>query len=84
MKKVIVNSNCIGCGACTCIAKEVFTFNEEGYATTIENNNIVDNMEDELKEQVTDALEGCPVSAIEIVEVEENIVEFPNIEEKAA
>ena len=26
MKKVIVNSNCIGCGACTCIAKEVFTF----------------------------------------------------------
>ena len=43
MKKVIVNSNCIGCGACTCIAKEVFNFNEEGYATTIENNNIIDN-----------------------------------------
>lgn len=69
MEKVIVNSNCIGCGACTCIANEVFTFNEEGYAATTKNN-ILDNMDDELKEKVTDAMEGCPTSAIEIVEAE--------------
>lgn len=78
MEKVVVNSNCIGCGACTCIAKEVFTFNEDGYAVAVEENNILDNMDDELKEKVTDAIEGCPTSAIETIEAEEKV------EEKAA
>ena len=44
MKKIIVNSNCIGCGACTSFC-DVFKFNDEGLATTDENKNIIDNME---------------------------------------
>lgn len=65
MGKVKVNQDlCIGCGACTAIADEVFKFNNEGFAETIEENNTIENMNDELKNDVTDALEGCPTSAI--------------------
>ena len=44
MKKIIVNSNCIGCGACTSFC-DVFKFNDEGLATTDENKNIIDNID---------------------------------------
>lgn len=65
MEKIKVNPDkCIGCGACTAIASDVFSFNDEGYAQTDENNNILDNMEEELKNDCIDALEGCPVDAI--------------------
>lgn len=67
MKKIIVNSNCIGCGACTSFC-DVFKFNDEGLATTDENKNIIDNMDEETKENAMDALENCPVSAIEIID----------------
>ena len=68
MKKVIVNDRCIGCGACTSFS-EVFQFNDEGLATTVDN--VIDNMDEETKENVTDALENCPVGAIEIVDSED-------------
>jgi len=69
--KVKVNQDaCIGCGACQAIAPDVFEFNEEGYAETKAETNLLDTMEEELKNDVMDALEGCPTSAI--VEVEEN------------
>lgn len=70
MEKVIVNENCIGCGTCTCIASEVFTFGDEGFAVT-NDNNIIDNMDSDLKEKVIDAKEGCPTSAIEFIEEKE-------------
>ena len=70
MKKVIVNENCIGCGACTNFS-DIYKFNDEGLATTVEDKNIIDNMDEETKENVIDALENCPVGAIETVEVEE-------------
>ena len=55
MKKIIVNSNCIGCGACTSFC-DVFKFNDEGLATTDENKNIIDNMDEETKENAMDSL----------------------------
>lgn len=67
MKKVIVNENCIGCGACTGYC-DVFEFDDNGLATTNSNKNIIDEMDEETKENVIDAKEGCPVSAIEIIE----------------
>lgn len=67
MKKVIVNEKCIGCGACTSFS-DVFKFNEEGLATTVDEKNIIDNMDEETKENVMDALENCPVGAIEVEE----------------
>ncbi|MDD3453383.1 MAG: ferredoxin [Bacilli bacterium] len=71
MKKIIVNTDiCIGCGACTAIASEVFEFDDNGYAKALETNDEFEKLNDENKEAVTDALEGCPVGAIYIEEKE--------------
>lgn len=71
MEKVIVNKDaCIGCGACTAL-DEVFEMGDDGFAQTNENNNL-DNMDEELKTEVMEAIEGCPTSAIVIEEKEEN------------
>lgn len=72
MKKVKVNQElCIGCGACQAIAESVFQLNDEGFAETKKESNTVDTMEEELKNDVMDALEGCPTSAIFMEEQEE-------------
>jgi ferredoxin len=72
MKKIVVNPDkCICCGACVSMCSNVFDFSDEGYATTKEEANVLDTMEDEVKEEALDALEGCPVGAIEEVESEE-------------
>ena len=64
MKKINVNENCIGCGACTALASDFFEFSDLGYATPIKD--VVEEITDDVKE----AQEGCPVSAIEISEAE--------------
>lgn len=70
MKVKVNQAACIGCGACQAIAPDVFEFNEEGYAETKEETNSLDTMNEDLKNDVMDALEGCPTGAI--VEVEDN------------
>lgn len=63
MKKVKVNKDaCIGCGACQAIVPDVFEMNDEGYAEAIPG-----DIPEELENDVIDALEGCPTSAIEEV-----------------
>lgn len=72
MEKVKVNQDvCIGCGACTAIASDVFAFNDDGFACANEEANTIDTMEEELKNDVMDALEGCPTNAIFIEEIED-------------
>lgn len=60
MIKIKVNENCIGCGACTAIADKYFELNDDGYAKPIKNE--IENLTEDIKE----AQEGCPTSAIEI------------------
>ena len=62
MKKICVNENCIGCGACTAIAPDFFEFGDAGYAIPIK------EVVEKITEDVQEAAEGCPVSAIEISE----------------
>lgn len=72
MKKVKVNKElCISCGACQAIIDSVFQIGEDGRAETIADNNTVDSMEEEVKDTVMDALEGCPTSAIYLEEEKE-------------
>lgn len=72
MKKVKVNKDlCIGCGACQAIIDSVFQIGEDGLAETMEDSNAIDTMEEETKETVMDALEGCPTSAIYLEEEKE-------------
>lgn len=63
MKKLNVNENCIGCGACVAIAPTCFEFTEEGLAASI-----LDEIDNELLETALEALNSCPTSAIEISE----------------
>ncbi|WP_027090522.1 ferredoxin [Thomasclavelia saccharogumia] len=57
MAKITVNDSCIGCGACTAVAPDVFELGDEGLAVVIGEDNT-----DGAKE----AAESCPVEAIEV------------------
>lgn len=65
--KVKVNQEaCIGCGACQALVPDVFEIDDNGLAVAKE-----EEVETELVEEVVDALEGCPTSAIEEITDEE-------------
>ncbi len=60
MAKIEVDKNkCIGCGACTAIAPDVFEFDDDGLAKAIKN---------EINDDVKTAAEGCPTEAITVEE----------------
>lgn len=60
---------CIGCGACATIVPDVFQIGDDGLAEAItENENLVAKVPDEFMDDVRDAAEGCPTSAIEVEE----------------
>lgn len=61
MKVTIIEEACIGCGACAAIANDIFKINDEGIAYA-ENNNI----NEDNKENVIEAVNSCPAGAIEI------------------
>ena len=66
MKNVKVNQDlCIGCGACQAIADDVFEIDDTGLAKAKQN-----SVEAELEEDVIDAAEGCPTSAIVVTDSE--------------
>ena len=65
MKLIVKDDVCIGCGACCAICPDCFDMNDEGIATTI-----VDEISEEFEDDAKDALEGCPVGAIEEVKEE--------------
>ena len=52
MAKITVNESCIGCGACTGVAPDVFEMNDEGLASVVAS--------------AKEAAESCPVEAIEV------------------
>lgn len=58
MKAIVNKDTCIGCGACTGVCPDVFTFDDEGKA---EAGVVADGMEDSVQEAVA----SCPVGAIE-------------------
>lgn len=61
MKKLVVNDNCIGCGACIAIDNEHFDFNDEGLSHVISNENLE-------SESLQNAIASCPVNAIKLEE----------------
>ena len=58
-----VNDNCISCGLCAATCPEVFSIGESGFAVAI-----TEDVPEALETEANDAMEGCPVSAIETVE----------------
>lgn len=64
MKKIKVNQEaCIGCGACVAIDPEHFAFNDEGLSHPISKENLT-------SEELANAIDACPTSAISLVETE--------------
>lgn len=62
MKKIFVNQDaCIGCGACIAIDPEHFDFNEDGLSEAINQDNLD-------SQELLNAKESCPTSAISISE----------------
>lgn len=69
MKAKVNKDVCIGCGACTAIAQNIFQIGDDGLAETINPDNENEkNISEEDKDDVLDAAEGCPVGAIEVSE----------------
>ena len=58
--KYAVNENCIACGLCTDLCPEVFSMGDEGTAVAIGT-----EVPDEAAESAAEAMDSCPVSAIE-------------------
>ncbi|SDX43192.1 ferredoxin [Eubacterium barkeri] len=61
--RVTINDECIGCGLCVAECPEVFDMGDEGVACVL-----TDDIAPDLEEKVCEAVEGCPVAAIEIEE----------------
>lgn len=65
--KVKVNQEaCIGCGACTSIAEDLFVINNEDGLSSVKDENVPAGKEQE----ANDAIEACPTGAIVEVEAE--------------
>ncbi len=61
MKVKVSQDKCIGCGNCVALTEnKVFDFNDEGLAECIAN-----EISSEEEETVRDAINQCPVEAIE-------------------
>lgn len=63
--KVVVNKDaCIGCGACQQITEGIFEFGDDGLAQVKEDYKDKE-IPQEMEENVQDAIDACPTSAIE-------------------
>lgn len=60
MKITIDQDKCLRCGMCTGIAMDIFEFDDEGNIKVNE-----ENINEETKDSVEDAVSSCPVGAIE-------------------
>lgn len=65
MTKIIIDQEtCIGCGACTAVAPEIFELNEEGKAKPKK----TDDLNEEETTKAKEGADTCPVQAIKVEE----------------
>ncbi|MBR3210456.1 MAG: ferredoxin [Bacilli bacterium] len=59
MKVKVNHEACIGCGACTSVADDLFEINDEGLSTAK-----VETVPEDKVQEAKDAIETCPTGAI--------------------
>lgn len=59
MKVKVLEDKCVGCGNCVSIVPDVFDFNDDGKAYCKK-----ETIDEDLKSDVKDAIEGCYYGAI--------------------
>ncbi|MDY0405675.1 ferredoxin [Virgibacillus sp. 179-BFC.A HS] len=66
---IVDKDTCIACGACGLSAPDVFTYDEEGLAhVLLDDNQGIAELAEDLLDDVFDAYEGCPSASIHISE----------------
>ncbi len=71
LKARVKKDTCIGCGACTTIADQIFQIGDDGLAEVMnptEKDEKIQEIPKEDQENVMDAAESCPTGAIEVIE----------------
>ena len=68
MKKLCVDeTKCIGCGACVAVDADHFDFNDNGLSNAKSQEGVLD-AEGKVSTPVQEAIDSCPVGAIEVKE----------------
>lgn len=65
MAKLVVNDNCVGCGACAATYPDTFAIDDSGRSTVINN-------EEQNEETLNEMASICPFGAIEVKEETSN------------
>ena len=72
----IIKEKCIGCGSCAAIAPDYFKMNDEMKSSLVHPDKTDAEVEeqvlnDQQAEEVKEAVESCPVEALELVKEDE-------------
>lgn len=64
---MIEKDTCIACGVCSAAAPDVFDHDEEGLAfSLLDDNQGITEVPEDLIDDVTDAIEGCPTDSVKL------------------
>ncbi|SFE41214.1 ferredoxin [Bacillus sp. OV194] len=67
MYTIVAKDTCIACGACGAAAPDIYNYDEEGIAfVTLDDNQGIVVIPNELIDDAEDALEGCPTESIKL------------------
>jgi ferredoxin len=70
MKVAVDHDLCIGCGICESTCPQVFVLTDEALSCVI-----VEEVSEELRDEVTEAVDSCPTECIRIFENGEEVPE---------
>ncbi|MFB4166356.1 ferredoxin [Virgibacillus sp. JSM 102003] len=66
---IVDQETCIACGACGAAAPDIYDYDDEGIAfVVLDENEGTADVKEVLKEDMTDAYEGCPTDSIKIAD----------------
>lgn len=66
---IVDQETCIACGACGASAPDIFDYNDEGFAFVhLDDNEGSAQVDEDLYDDLEDALDGCPTDSIKVAE----------------